>query len=119
MQSFYGTRDPRSVREARGLVVDAVEAGGCGELAWTASLLTSELATNALIHGDTPFGVRVLRTEAGVRVEVDDDGGGTPVELGVDNTADRGRGLMMVARMARRWGVERHGNYGKTVWFEL
>ena len=119
MLSFRGTCDPRSVGDARRVVFGAVEASGCADLAWTAALLASELATNALIHGDTPFDLHVIRTDEGVRVEVVDDGGGIPVELGVDHNADRGRGLMMVAKMARRWGVERHGEHHKTVWFEL
>jgi anti-sigma regulatory factor (Ser/Thr protein kinase) len=120
MKFFREARGPVSVGDARRFVAAEVAAEGHGELAWTAALLASELATNALVHGGTPFVLRVTGTPAGVRVEVDDNGGGMPVELQIDDmAADRGRGLMMVAAMSRRWGVERRLEDGKTVWFEL
>lgn len=120
MQSFTGARDPRAVAEARDFVAGAVDAEGCTDLARTAALLSSELASNAVMHGDTAFAVRVTAVGDGVRVEVDDEGGGEPVDLQVDADADRGRGLMIVASMSRRWGVDHHRDgVGKTVWFEL
>jgi anti-sigma regulatory factor (Ser/Thr protein kinase) len=120
MQYYSGVRDVRAVGDARHFVKGAVLAEGCGELASSAVLLSSEVVTNAVIHGDTGFDVRVSATGDGVRIEVDDDGGGEPVDLQADTTADRGRGLMIVASMSRRWGVEHRGDgMGKTVWFEL
>jgi anti-sigma regulatory factor (Ser/Thr protein kinase) len=114
----YSGADLASVGEARKFVVRAIDREGWSDLGPTAALLTSELVANAVVHGDTGFVTRVSGTADGVRVEVDDGGGGEPVNLEVDATADRGRGLMIVAALSRRWGVDHHAA-GKTVWFEL
>ena len=120
MQTYSGARDLRAVGEARRFVTAAVKAEGCAELASTAALLSSELATNAVIHGDAGFAMRVAWTGEGVRIEVYDDGGGDPVELQADPTSDRGRGLKIVDALSTRWGVAPHPDgIGKTVWFEL
>ena len=85
----------------------------------TAELLTSELVTNALVHGGGDTTLVVDVNDRALRVEVIDldpklDLG--PLEVGV--TAEHGRGLAIVARLARTWGVEPRPQ-GKAVWFEL
>ncbi|HEX6329907.1 MAG TPA: PAS domain S-box protein [Actinomycetota bacterium] len=85
-----------------------------------ARLLTSELITNAVVHGPKgPYAdvrLRVLVRDAVVRVEVIDDGPGfvrpprRPERLG-------GWGLVVVESVADRWGIEKGGP--TTVWFEL
>lgn len=81
-------------------------------------LCVSELATNALVHGVPPGRGFLLRLsyEGGVRVEVHDSGDGCPY---IPDCADEGgRGLLLVAALADKWGVgERHP--GKTVWCEF
>ena len=63
--------DPVSVRRARTFVTDAL--AGTAVDADVVRLLTSELATNAVLHAKTSFRVR-LRTESSiVRVEVIND----------------------------------------------
>lgn len=119
MRSFTGSSDQRSVADARHFVMAAVTAQGCDELAWAAGLLTSEVTTNAVLHGRTGFDVRVTSTSEGVRVEVDDDAPGDPVVRRTDSTSVRGRGLLIVEALSRRWGVERLASKAKTVWFEL
>jgi anti-sigma regulatory factor (Ser/Thr protein kinase) len=82
-------------------------------------LVCTELASNAYEHADGPRVVRVERLTDLVRVEVDD---GTPAELphlGESRLGDsRGRGLMLVAQLARCWGTREMAN-GKTVWAEI
>ena len=88
-----------------------------------ATLLTSELVTNALLHTDSglPGGsvtvvIRGLRD--GILVEVVDDGSaGTPV-VKDDALAGEGQGLYLVQQMAAQWGYLRD-NAGTTVWFYL
>jgi anti-sigma regulatory factor (Ser/Thr protein kinase) len=87
------------------------------------SLLVTELVTNAVRHGgvgrDTPLGLE-FRHEAGrVRVEVVDSG--TEFESPsrpTDGDSSGGWGLLLVDRIAERWGVCRT-SAGKCVWFEL
>jgi phosphoserine phosphatase RsbU/P len=86
----------------------------------TLELLVSELATNAVIHGGTPFRLAVARHTSTVIVEVSDTGTG---EVSVHDPAasdPHGRGLRIVARLAQSWGVHNNGpSLGKTVWFRL
>lgn len=119
MRSFTGSSDQRSVADARHFVMAAVTAQGCHQLVWAAGLLTSEVTTNAVLHGETGFDVRVTGTAEGVRVEVDDDAPGDPVTRRPNATSVRGRGLPIVEALSKRWGVERLASKAKTVWFEL
>src|SRR5437868_5106719 len=67
----------------------------------------------------TDVEIRLDITEDAVRVEVTDDGvEGCPVAEVVQPDAEHGRGLMIVSRLASRWGVELSGG-GTAVWFEL
>ena len=42
-----------------------------------------------------------------------------PVVLHNEPEAPNGRGMAIVEAMSTRWGVQAHGDGGKTVWFEL
>jgi hypothetical protein len=83
-----------------------------------AALLTSELATNAVIHGNSVFSVTVDLFERSVRIGVVDRSSEEPRRRPYTSTSGTGRGLGMVADLATAWGVER-GDGGKCVWFEL
>jgi anti-sigma regulatory factor (Ser/Thr protein kinase) len=63
---------PGSVGEARELVRDLLEDEGRDDLVETATLLVSEIVTNAILHAGTPIEVRAVVDESGVRVEVGD-----------------------------------------------
>jgi anti-sigma regulatory factor (Ser/Thr protein kinase) len=85
----------------------------------TVRLLLTELVTNSIRHARetaSPIEVQVRADPGGVRVEVDDSGQGfepRPVAPGIDG----GFGLLLIDRLADRWGVleERPCR----VWFEL
>jgi hypothetical protein len=130
--------DPGSVRTARLFVVDRLQEWGADDLVDQAALLTSELATNAVLHTRRPFTVRVARSGPTVRVEVADrseeiphlprhlalspsDGASTGDVFGVDAEAgDRlFSGLGVVDAVASSWGAEPRPGEGKVVWFEL
>ena len=105
--------------EARHAVEQALETWGLGASTWTAALLVSELASNALLHARTGFTV-VLETRPGgaLRVEVADGSRGVPRARRYGGEATTGRGLHLVEELADSWGVERSAD-GKTVWAEL
>lgn len=88
-----------------------------------ATLLTSELVTNAILHtasggGNGTVTVVLVDVPDGVLVEVIDDGSvSTPVVKGELLTPD-GRGLFLVEQLAAQWGYLRD-QAGTTVWFHL
>ncbi|WP_406298458.1 ATP-binding protein [Embleya sp. NBC_00888] len=95
----------------------------------TVALLVAELAANAVIHGrgsDHGFELRLAIESAWpgpatLRVEVSDRHDGMPTfysTLPVD-TAESGRGLLLVDALATSRGVERRHPTGKTIWAEL
>jgi anti-sigma regulatory factor (Ser/Thr protein kinase) len=85
----------------------------------TAALLTSELVTNAIVHGRTSAVLEVHRPADTLRVAVRDDNPVLPpVGDRPDINAESGRGLMIVSVLADSWGVEQLAA-GKAVWFEL
>lgn len=107
-----------SVRAARTLVRRALDDWGLVGLTDQACLVVSELATNALNHGQSAFRVRVRRNPNTVRIEVTDGGSGTPEPQPRSDTREGGRGLLLVSAMSVSWGIEQTTD-GKVVWAEL
>jgi anti-sigma regulatory factor (Ser/Thr protein kinase) len=111
--------DAASAPAARRFVLGAVgplprEAGE------SVALMVSELATNAILHGQTDFEVDVELTEGSLLVAVTDRGRGSPEVQQPAVTEMHGRGLMIVQSLADDWGVTAgSGGAGKTVWFRL
>jgi anti-sigma regulatory factor (Ser/Thr protein kinase) len=83
-----------------------------------AVLMTSEVVTNALRHGQGDVRLAVGADHALVRVEVGDDAPTRPVPRSADTDAESGRGLLIVDALASDWGVLQAAP-GKTVWFEV
>ncbi|MFD6802359.1 ATP-binding protein [Streptomyces cyaneofuscatus] len=87
-----------------------------------AALIVSESATNALLHGAIRgrlFRVHLTLTEFVLRVTVSDpQGERLPCLRRPDNDDCYGRGLLIVAQLADRWGVEPR-TLGKSVFAEL
>ena len=82
------------------------------------SLIVSELATNAVLHARSEFTV-LLSYEAGTLcISVRDDSAAVPSMKNPPGTVISGRGLRLVASIARRWGTDSDGR-GKLVWAEL
>lgn len=111
---------PQAASRAREFIADfcsaaQLPAAVCGD----AALLVSELVTNAVIHGRTSATVEVHRPADTLRVTVRDDNPALPaVGDSPDLNAESGRGLLIVSKTARRWGIEA-GDGGKAIWFEL
>lgn len=114
----------RSVASARAFVRDTLQGWGFPDIIDDAVVLTSELVTNAVVHAGTSADVLCMRTDAGVRVEVADHYPDRELPLqssarrlgGVDR--EGGRGLLLCAALATRWGVE-YSSTHKQVWFQL
>ena len=81
--------------------------------------MVSELATNAVQHGRSPFTVNLQREGRRVVVTVTDANSTTPVALPVLSAyALNGRGLGIVARLSVDWGVQTRPA-GKVVWARM
>lgn len=107
-----------SVGAARHFTRDALRGMGAAEAEESATLLVSELTTNAVIHARTPLRLSIRRSSGVVRVEVRDDDPTPPRAISPDPLEAGGRGIQMVEAVADKWGVNRNER-GKTVWFEL
>jgi hypothetical protein len=58
------------------------------------------------------------RTRGALRIEVVDEGAGTPEPQPLDIESEGGRGIMLVDAMSSSWGVESVPG-GKLVWAEI
>lgn len=83
-----------------------------------AVLLTSEVVSNAIVHGRSGPTVAVQLAPDRVRVEVSDASPVLPVRKHYGLEATTGRGLMLLETIATAWGVEPLES-GKRVWFDL
>lgn len=84
-------------------------------------LVVSELVTNACLHADGPEELRVGSGPEVLRLEVVDQGSGSPAPR-TPHRAGRpgGHGMFIVQRLCLDWGVVRNPEgLGKTVWAEL
>ncbi|WP_165906356.1 ATP-binding protein [Streptomyces sp. Z26] len=138
------TSTPRGARLARQLVSHRLDEWGHpygSDANETLTLITAELCANAVRHGhvpgrdfhvrlsavtDAPTGAESVTTRTTLRVEVTDSrrDGVLPDPCRAprppSSDAESGRGLLLVARLADRWGIApRPGAPGKDAWAEL
>lgn len=115
-------RDRRSVGVARDLTRITLADWGLTERSDDVLLCVSELATNALLYGVPPnrcFRLGLTLTTDGVlRVEVHDSGPGEVRAPDAGPESEHGRGLLLVAALADKWGVGER-DPGKVVWCEF
>jgi anti-sigma regulatory factor (Ser/Thr protein kinase) len=90
-----------------------------------AEQIVAELAANAALHGrvhnrDFRLGLTLDPVAGLLRIAVTDARGeclpSPPAECETPLDAESGRGLLLVAALADRWGVEPYPPGGKTVW---
>ncbi|WP_330166891.1 ATP-binding protein [Streptomyces sp. HB2AG] len=124
------TSTPRGARLARRLVSHRLDGWGFPYGSGTndaVTLVTAELAANAVRHGHVPgrgFHLLLTASPAAVRVEVSDgraERAASPTAPAAPcPEAESGRGLVLVSCLATRWAVApRRGAPGKTVWAEF
>lgn len=108
----------QSVAAARRFLADAVD--GCldEDQLDTATLLVTEVVTNAVLHAQTDLSVHVVVDGSGVLVEVEDSSPEGPLRRSHSEESVTGRGLELVEGLADDYGVLATSN-GKAVWFTL
>ncbi|MFI8836470.1 SpoIIE family protein phosphatase [Streptomyces afghaniensis] len=109
--------DPAAVARARSSAIRQLSSWGLGDLDFITELVVSELVTNAVRYGRPPIRLRLIRDRS-LLCEVSDAGSTTPHLRRAHAFDEGGRGLLLVAQLAERWGT-RHARQGKTVWAEL
>ena len=109
---------PDQVREARQFLAQVL--GDCPRAtdAWRAC---PRLVTNSVLYSNSAdrrarFIVRASLCPAGLRVEVEDEGG--PWEHRPGHNDQRGRGLVIVDALSTDWSITGDGT-SRTVWFEI
>jgi anti-sigma regulatory factor (Ser/Thr protein kinase) len=109
-----------SVRVSRNFVVAALHQLEADHLVHDASVIVSELATNAVQHARSPFRVSVDESVGDVCISVHDVGEGhaVPPSTVIDDHALEGRGMAIVEALAHRWGCDTLSD-GKVVWAQL
>lgn len=109
---------PASAGQARRFVDSVLTDAGVERLAYTATVLVSELVANAVLHTGTHVELVVEVDGDRARVEVHDGSAQLPARKHYSPLSGTGRGLLMVERAAAVWGAETTPA-GKVVWFEL
>ncbi|MFE9774828.1 SpoIIE family protein phosphatase [Streptomyces sp. NPDC005931] len=109
--------DPAAVAGARAEVLARLGSWHLQELAFTAELVVSELITNAIRYGQPPIRLRLIH-ETTLICEVSDSSSTAPHLRRARTYDEGGRGLLLVAQFARRWGTRHHAD-GKTIWAEI
>ncbi|MER6347664.1 SpoIIE family protein phosphatase [Streptomyces sp. NPDC001595] len=110
--------DFASVATARTRVEDRLRQWEQPTDPFTATLVTSELLTNAIRYGAAPLTLRLIRNNPGLTVEVSDAGQAAPHLRHAKAVDEGGRGLLICASVAEDWGV-RYTTQGKTVWADI
>ena len=110
--------EPRNVGRARNMLREALSRSGAEHLVESATVVLSEVITNAFVHVGTEVRLQVWATVDAVRVEVEDGGTHLPARRHYASTAGTGRGLQLMEELTDRWGTAVHTT-GKAVWFEI
>ncbi|MBB5937234.1 ATP-binding protein [Streptomyces zagrosensis] len=111
--------------EARRHVAECLISAGHPEAIDAAALVTSEVVTNAIRHGTgdllhSGVTVAVWCQATQVHIDVLDTSDSAPCLRQASDTAQCGRGLLLVEAVATRWGYD-HADPGpgKRVWAEV
>jgi anti-sigma regulatory factor (Ser/Thr protein kinase) len=103
----------------RRFVADTLRGWGVPELTVeVAVLVTSELVANAVNHASPPGHLQVRADGERVHIEVSDASEQEPRMVRPGAAAAGGRGLLLIDRLATRWGWDARPP-GKVVWCEV
>lgn len=107
----------RAPRMARAFVAESLQGWHLDDMIESASLVVSEVVTNAVIHARSDAELVLERTPTALRISVTDRGDGLVRQPGPPGS-DGGRGLLIVQQLSTSWGAEPTGT-GNCVWAEL
>ena len=108
--------EPVSASKARAFICDSLAAHDLDHLVEDVRLVVSELATNAVQHGRTPFVVTLGELDGFVRLAIR-DGSPLPPVMSAPHLMDLGgRGLVLVEQLSHAWGSSTDGSGSKSVW---
>ncbi|MFF8942446.1 SpoIIE family protein phosphatase [Streptomyces sp. NPDC014864] len=110
--------DPAAVADARAAVLARLTEWRLEDVSFTAELVVSELVTNAIRYGQPPIQLRLIHTATALICEVSDCSSSAPHLRRARTFDEGGRGLLLVAQFAERWGTRPHAD-GKTIWAEI
>lgn len=107
-----------SVAAARQFVRGHLSHHGLSYLVEDVRLVVSELATNAMVHAQTPFTVTLAEGDRSVLLTVRDGSPESPVQAAASVLDTRGRGISIVAQISSDWGVNAavDASHAKSVW---
>ena len=111
--------EPESVARSRRFVESWCRAWDAPEVLDRALLVVSELVTNAITHGGGICELRLRLADDALRIEVVDDGSGSPEIARTSHTDEGGRGLRIVTLTTRAWGVADGDGKTKVIWAEI
>lgn len=109
--------DPAIVATMRKNASEQLSAWGLEDATFVTELIVSELITNAIRYGEPPIHFRLIHDHPSLICEVSDDSSTSPHLRRARVFDEGGRGLLLVAQLAQRWGT-RHARRGKTIWAE-
>ncbi|WP_229070263.1 ATP-binding protein [Actinoplanes sp. DH11] len=108
-----------AARRARDVVTEACVRWNIPHLIAPATLVASELVSNAVMHARTMMTLQVTLRPRYLCVAVNDGSCAEPIPRGEHHAdATGGRGLHLVDMAADRWGCQQHQD-GKVVWARI
>jgi DNA-binding response OmpR family regulator len=117
--SVHLPHDLANIARARRFLRQTFRDWGLLRLVDDALVVVSELVANAMTHANSGCELRLSLTDSSARIEVFDDGPGTPDPKPSSVTREHGRGLYLVTALTTAWGIELIPDDGKLVWAEL
>jgi anti-sigma regulatory factor (Ser/Thr protein kinase) len=106
----------RSVGVARRLIQACLFENELGLLADDVELVTSEFATNAVVHASSRFDLRLVRATEQVWLTVRHKSKGAPVADSTSFMKNKARGLVILRSCASDWGVTNGWRNTRSVW---
>jgi anti-sigma regulatory factor (Ser/Thr protein kinase) len=107
-----------AVRAARRFAADTLGTWDEDELIDDATLIVSELATNALQHARSPFQMSLRASGRVISIAVQDVSSVHPRRVDADAEGEGGRGIAVVVQLSSSWGTYATPD-GKVVWSQL
>lgn len=112
--------EPASAALARRFVHDFLSRSPHRDLEDAALLCVSELVANVSVHTESAECMVTVRDAPdALTIEVTDSAQELPAPEAAAPFSEHGRGLQIIAALAREWGVRRDAEHHKSVWLRF